>query len=333
VNIAGSFRARLLAGSLLWTIGVTLICSVALVTFLSTHPRPHEAAFAGFIAVPLGVSGLAGVCCLVTGAIVIWRSVRAMHLLRRALADVHRGANERLAGTYPSEVQPLVDDLNALLDARAARVARAAARAADLAHGLKTPLAVLARDADRAAAHDAGLAASIADQVARMARQIDYYTSQARVVAAGTATALHAPLAPAVDGLFRVLARLHADRGLTFAHDIAAEHAVRCAPEDLDEILGNLLDNAGKWGRHCVRVSSSRAGDLLTITVDDDGEGLDPSLVRRVLQRGVRADQRMAGSGLGLAIVHDLVELYGGTLVLDRSPLGGLRVAVSLTGA
>jgi signal transduction histidine kinase len=333
VTIAGSFRARLLVGSLLWTVGVTVTCSAALVTFLSTHPRPHEAVFDRFVAVPLGVSGLAGLGCLVIGAVVIWRSVRAMNMLRGRLADVHRGASERLAGTYPSEVQPLVDDLNALLDARAVRVQRAATRAADLAHGLKTPLAVLARDADRVAAHDAGLAASIADQVARMARQVDYYTSQARVVAAGTATALRAPLAPAVDGLFRVLERLHADRGLTFAHDIEADLAVRCAPEDLDEMLGNLLDNAAKWGRHRVRVSSSQAGGRITITVDDDGEGLDPSLLTRVLERGVRADQRIAGSGLGLAIVHDLVELYGGSVVLDRSPLGGLRVQLSLASA
>ena len=333
MSIVGSFRARLLVGSLLWTIGVTLTCSVALVTFLGTHQRPHEAIFHGFIAVPLGVSGLVGLACLATGAAVIWRSVRAMHVLRSRLADVHGGVTERLAGTYPNEVQPLVDDLNALLAARAARVERAAARAADLAHGLKTPLAVLARDADRVLVHDAALAASIAGQVARMARQIDYYTSQARVVAAGTATALHAPIAPAVDGLFRVLERLHADRGLTFAHDVAADHAARCAPGDLDEMLGNLLDNAGKWGRRRVHVSSSRTGALIAITVDDDGDGLDPALMTRVLQRGVRADLRTSGSGLGLAIVHDLVDLYGGTLVLDRSPLGGLRVRLSLASA
>jgi signal transduction histidine kinase len=333
VSIGGSFRARLLVGSLLWTIGVTLTCAAALVAFLATHPRPHEAVLEGFIAVPLGVSGAVGLACLAIGAAVIWRSVRAVHLLRDRLADVHRGATERLVGTYPAEVQALVDDLNVLLEARTARVERAAARAADLAHGLKTPLAVLAHDADRVAAHDAGLAASIAGQVARMARQIDYYTSQARVVAAGSATALHAPLAPAVDGLFRVLERLHTDRGLTFDHDIAPDDAVRCAPEDLDEMLGNLLDNAGKWGRSRVCVSSSRADDSITIAVDDDGEGLAPSLMTRVLQRGVRADQRMPGSGLGLAIVHDLVELYGGTLVLDRSPLGGLRVAVTLARA
>ena len=201
-----------------------------------------------------------------------------------------------------------------------------------MAHGLKTPLAVLARDADRVALHDPALAASLGAEVSRMARQIDYHLSQARVVAAGTATGLRAPVRTAVDGVFRALGRLHAERHLSLEQDVPHDHVVRCAPQDLDEMLGNLLDNACTWGRRRIHLASSVHDGLVTLTVDDDGEGLEPALMPRVLQRGVRADERVPGSGLGLAIVHDLVELYEGSLTLERSPLGGLRVRLTLPG-
>ena len=295
MSASRSFRSRLVAGSVLWTLGVMLVISVVLVVFLATHPRPHAALFDWFIALPLLVSVIVGLVCMAAGALLIGRAVQAMHLLRARLADVHGGTATRLSGDYPTEIQPLVDDLNTLLAARDERATRAAARAADLAHGLKTPLAVLAHDADRVATHDAALGASLAAQVSRMARQIDYHLSQARVVAAGTVAGLRAPVAPAVDGLFRALGRLHADRELTLVPDIATDHAVRCAPEDLDEMLGNVLDNACTWGRRRVHVTSSRRGDAITITVDDDGDGLDPALMPRVLQRGVRADERVPG--------------------------------------
>jgi signal transduction histidine kinase len=328
-----SFRSRLLVGSLLWTLGVLLVIAAALVVFMATHPRPHVAVFDWFISVPLAVSAIVGLIAMTAGASIIWRGLQSVALLRVRLADVHGGRATRLSGSYPAEIQPLADDLNGLLAARDERVTRAAARAADLAHGLKTPLAVLAREADRVAAHDAVLAETLAGEIARMARQIDYHLSQARVVAAGTASGGSAPLAPAVDGLFRALGRLHADRPLAFERHVDADHVVCCAPEDLDEMLGNLLDNACTWGRSRICVSAARHDDRMVITVEDDGVGLEPGLIPRVLQRGVRADQRVPGSGLGLAIVHDLSVLYRGSLALDRSPLGGLRVTLTLPAA
>jgi signal transduction histidine kinase len=327
---ARSFRSRLLVGSILWTMGVLLVVAAGLVLFLATHPRPHVAAFDWFISVPLAVSGLLGLFGMATGAAIIWRGLQAVALLRVRLGDVHDGRAARLSGHYPAEIQPLADDLNLLLAARDDRVARAAARAADLAHGLKTPLAVLGREVDRVADCDPALAASLSGQITRMARHIDYHLSQARVVAAGSASGVSAPVAAAVEGLFRALGRLHAERHLTFEHAVAADHAVRCAPHDLDEMLGNLLDNACTWGRTHVRVASSRQDEQVRITVDDDGQGLDPALIPRVLERGGRADQRVPGTGLGLAIVHDLAALYGGSLALERSPLGGLRVSLTL---
>jgi signal transduction histidine kinase len=126
--------------------------------------------------------------------------------------------------------------------------------------------------------------------------------------------------------------RLHADRGLAIDVRVPAGHSVRCQREDLDEMLGNLLDNACKWGRTRVSIESTAAHQSIVITVDDDGPGLDPSMRDVVLQRGVRADEAAPGSGFGLAIVRDLAELYGGAIALDRSADGGLRAQLTLPG-
>lgn len=328
-----SFRTRLLIGSVLWTAGVVLVLSVLLVTFFATHPQPHVATFTHFIAVPLAVSGAVGLASLVAGGLVIRSGLAAMEQLRRRLGDVHTGAARRLEGHFPTEVEPLVADLNALLDARDQRIARAGARAADLAHALKTPLAVLTRDADRADRLDVALASSIRHEVARMARQVDVHLSQARVSAAGSLAGLRTPVRRAADGLYRALGRLHADRALALEQAVSDDLMVRCAPDDLDEMLGNLLDNACKWARHVVRLTASRDQARVVIVVDDDGEGVEEAMRPRILQRGVRADERVPGSGLGLAIVHDLAESYDGTVALDRSPLGGLRVTLTLPAA
>jgi signal transduction histidine kinase len=124
--------------------------------------------------------------------------------------------------------------------------------------------------------------------------------------------------------------RLHAERDLTIDAEVCPAHQIRGRREDLDEMLGNLLDNACKWARSRVAISSSLEDDRLVLSVDDDGPGLDPSLRAQVLQRGARADQRVGGSGLGLAIVSDLAELYGGTVTLGTSPLGGTRARLEL---
>jgi signal transduction histidine kinase len=329
-----SFRSQLLIGSILWTIGVLVVVSVLLVMFLAHNPRPHMVVLQWFIAVPAAISMAAGVACLVAGALQIGRSLSAVDQLRVMLTAVHRGAEPRVEGRYPTEVQPLVDELNTLLTERELRVQRAIAKAGDLAHGLKTPLAVLSREADRAAAGgDAQLAESMAAQVERMRRQVDYHLAHTRASAAGPDLGLRTPVAPSVDGLLRTLARLHAERTIALETSVPDTHVVRCQREDLDEMLGNLLDNACKWARTRVRAASTATDGLVSIVVDDDGPGIEPALVSAVLQRGVRADERVSGSGLGLAIVRDLVELYGGSIELTRSPLGGLRATLRLPSA
>jgi signal transduction histidine kinase len=225
----------------------------------------------------------------------------------------------------------LVDDLNALLDERERAVKRALATAGDLAHGLKTPLAILAQEAERAgAAGDSALAAGIAQQVERMRRQVDYHLARARAAASGAAPAVRCQAGVSAEGLVRTLLKLYSGRAIHIEVHVAPEHAVRIQREDLDEMLGNLLDNACKWASSLVTLESARTGSAILFTVDDDGPGLARPLRTVVLQRGVRADEAAPGSGLGLAIVRDLADLYGGSISLDDSPRGGLRARLSL---
>ncbi len=135
---------------------------------------------------------------------------------------------------------------------------------------------------------------------------------------------------PSVEGLTRTLLRIHAGRGLAIVADVPAEHFIRGQREDLEEMLGNLLDNACKWAKSSVKIQSVEENGALIITVDDDGSGLPSSMRDQVLQRGVRADETAPGSGLGLAIARDLAELYGGAIVLENSPMGGLRASLRL---
>jgi signal transduction histidine kinase len=208
------------------------------------------------------------------------------------------------------------------------------ARAGDLAHGLKTPLAVLAHEAERAAAAGhAEVATAIGEQVERMRRQIDYHLAQARAAASGVAAGARCLVAESAEPLARTLRQLHAGRGVSIDLRVPADQSVRCQRQDLDEMLGNLLDNAFKYARSRIVLDSSRDGTSIVITIDDDGQGLTASMRAAVLQRGVRADEAGPGSGLGLAIVADLAELCGGSVALDPAPAGGLRARLRLPAA
>ncbi len=330
--MAWSLRSRVMLGAALWTVGLSLIAGVALTTAMLRYPRaPIVFHHVFFHAIALSLVALG---CLVAGLAQVRRGLSPINRLRTRLSAVHVGSERRVEGAYPSEVQPLVTDLNALLEHRERTVERALARAGDLAHGLKTPLAVLAHEADRAdgaGLHD--LAAGIREQIEHMRRQVDYQLARTRAVASGATPGARCAVRESVDALSRTLLRLHAGRGLAIEVDVAPEHVVRAQREDLDEILGNLLDNACKWTRSRVRVASASADGAVVVDIDDDGPGLEPAMSDRVLQRGVRADEAAPGSGLGLAIARELVEVYGGSIGLARSPMGGLRATVRLPAA
>jgi len=274
---------------------------------------------------------IVGAVLMVGGILGVRQGLQPFKRLREKLSAVRAGEDRRVDGQYPTEVQPLIDELNALLDDRDKAVKRAVATAGDLAHGLKTPLALLAHVADQAeTAGNPELAQSIGQQVERMSRQVNYHLARARAAASGAAGATPCALAECTDALVRTVLKLYAGRGLEITSGIAPELLARVQREDLDEILGNLLDNACKWAKSRILLDASRRGAMLIVTVDDDGPGLTPAHRDVVLERGVRLDEASPGSGLGLAIARDLVELYGGSISLHESPRGGLRVEVSL---
>ena len=326
----GSLRSRLLLGAALWTLGLLTIGVLATGAILLRDPH-YPRVFHLRADAHAGVLIVFAVVCMIAGLWQVTRGFTPIDQLRRRLSDVREGRSGRLDGVYPSEVQPLVDDLNLLLAHREAAVARAIAKAGDLAHGLKTPLAVLAHEAGRmSASGHQELAAAIEQQIDRMRRQTEYHLAQARAAASGSLPGARCDLHDAASGLIRTLQRLNAERGLTIENHVDRAHHVRCQREDVDEMLGNLLDNACKWARSTVKVESEARDGLVALSVDDDGPGLAPELRTEVLRRGVRADEQAPGSGLGLAIVRDLAGLYGGAIALEQSSAGGVRAVLRL---
>ena len=327
-----SLRGRLLAGAALWTLGFFTIVTFAFVTTLESG-----APFVRMVHTVFGHTPFIGVLALVLmwlGVRQVARGVSPLAHLRTRLAAVHQGKARRLEGDFPAEVTPLVDDLNTLLSQHETTVARAQAKAGDLAHGLKTPLAVLAREADQAAQaghHD--LADAIRQQVDRMQGHISYHLAHARAAASAASATARCLVADSVGGLTRTMERLHAERGLVIDVSVSDALAVRVERQDLDEMLGNLLDNACKWATRRVRITAHAAGESVVITVDDDGPGVPEERREDVLQRGVRADQTAPGTGIGLAIVRDLTEIYGGSIHLASSPLGGAQAVLTLPAA
>jgi signal transduction histidine kinase len=193
---------------------------------------------------------------------------------------------------------------------------------------------VLTQEVDRArSAGHVELAATLKKELDRMRRQIDYHLAHARAAASGATPGTRTHVLTAADALARTVRQLYADRQVTIEVTTSHEHFVRVQREDLDEMLGNLLDNACKWARSRIVVQSAIVPDGLAISVDDDGPGVEPSMRQIVLQRGVRADQAAPGSGLGLSIVCSLAALYGGSLELSESPMGGLRATLKLPTA
>ncbi|HMO46257.1 MAG TPA: sensor histidine kinase [Rubrivivax sp.] len=264
-------------------------------------------------------------------AVQLQLALRPLNQLRQRLGAVRSGDAARIEGRFPRELQPLVDEFNHVLGANADMVQRARTQAGNLAHAVHTPLSILAN----AAAQDSGpLAQLVQEQVGAARRQVDYHLARARAAAAVRATGLRTPVLPPLHALLRTMQRLHAQRQLTFELAPGAEDgAFRGEEQDLYELLGNLLDNAGKWARTRVAVDVRSVGGQLCFTVDDDGPGIPAEQRERMFERGVQLDERRPGSGLGLDIVRELAHSYGGSVQAQASPLGGLRMRLRLPAA
>ena len=253
--------------------------------------------------------------------------------LRTAFANFRAGATPNMRGRFPEEVQPLIDDLNNLIAASGEQMQRARAQAGNIAHGLKTPLAILVDEAYRLEEKgESQAAAVIQDQCRRMQSQIDYQIARARAAASRTRPGTAASLTDVAKGVVHALGRLHVERGLHIEDRIPAGVMVACETQDLNEMLANLIDNACKHAktRVVVRQDEDRPHNLVRVIIEDDGSGLPPEAREVVFNIGERWDSRSGGSGLGLSIVRDLVQLYGGKIRLDQSDLGGVKVVLDL---
>lgn len=279
----------------------------------------------------LAALGMLALAMAVAMAVQLQLALHPFKLLRSRLAAVRAGSAARLEGRFPQELQPLVNEFNHVLAENADMVQRARTEAGNLAHAVHTPLSVLAN----AAAQDGGpLAQLVGEQVASARRQVDYHLARARAAAAVRATGLRTPVLPPLQALLRTMQRLHAERGLAFElAPQAQDGAFRGEEQDLYELLGNLIDNAGKWARTRVLVDVRREGGQLCFTVDDDGPGIPEALRERMFERGVQLDERRPGAGLGLDIVRALAQTYGGSVQAQASPLGGARLRLCLPAA
>ncbi len=263
--------------------------------------------------------------------------LRPLDNVRRGLAALRSGKETRFEGPFPAEIEPLAHELNALLESNQQIIERARTQVGNLAHALKTPLSVITNEA-RAASGP--LATKVAEQAELMRTQVNHYLERARIAARAQVIGAVTEVEPVVDSIVRAMARIHEDRKLDIGEEVAAGAQFRGERQDLEEIIGNLVDNACKWARSEVTVAvayapppdDGRAGSI-TISIDDDGPGLAESERAEAARRGRRLDETKPGSGLGLSIVTELVGLYGGTFRLDRAPSGGLRAEVSLPAA
>lgn len=257
-------------------------------------------------------------------AVQVRLGLRPLQRLASEVEQVRRGERARIGREgLPAELSPLVGHLDELLEHHERSVQRARHAAADLAHALKTPLAALDAAAQRPGPE---LAETVREQSARMQAAV------ARQLQAGVARDFRArcELAPVAAPLIELMRRIHAERSLRIEARIEPGLQLPYAEEDLQELLGNLLDNACKWARTQVRLSAGSTPSTLWLQLDDDGPGMSEDDAAAARQRGVRLDERVPGSGLGLAIVEDLLETTGGRLQLQRSPLGGLRARIEL---
>lgn len=256
----------------------------------------------------------------------IFIGLRPMRRLSGELGEIAAGRRETLTPSTYSEIQPIVARTNTLIEANRQTLERARTHAGNLAHGLKTPIAIIASEIDRPQIRRD----VISEAMTRMDELVRHHLRRARAGASATARGVATPVGPVVDDLLLVFRGLTADRGLTLAAEIAPNLKFAGERQDLEELLGNLIDNACKWARGHVKIGAERLGARLVITIRDDGRGMSVENLARVGERGRRFDESRPGSGLGLSIVQDLAQLYGGTLDLTSAPDQGTTAKLEL---
>ena len=280
------------------------------------------------------VLGAVGIMLAVMSAIVGRIALRPIARLSKAVEAVREGESAEVSGTYPTEIAPLAEEVNELLRSNVQIIERARNQVGNLAHGLKTPIAVLRNEAH---ARKGALADIVASETEKMSNMVSTYLERARLAARTSVVGKKADATMIMLRLTRVMRKIHPDVTIAFQRPDASLPWFRGDEADFEEMAGNLLDNACKWsrGQVGVRLGSVRGekGTLLLMRIDDNGPGLSEADAQKVLRRGVRLDEKTPGTGLGLDIVKELVDVYGGELELKRSQLGGLLVELRLPTA
>lgn len=280
------------------------------------------------------VLGAVGVMLAIMSAIVARFAMRPIDRLSAAIESVREGESVAVTGTYPREIAPLAEEVNELLRSNVQIIERARNQVGNLAHGLKTPIAVLRNEA---ANKKGALADVVMSESDKMSTMVATYLERARLAARTSVVGKKADATMIMLRLTRVMRKINPDCTIAFQRPDASLPWFRGDEADLEEMAGNLLDNACKWskGQVGVRLDAERSdtGTMLLIRIDDNGPGLSEEDAQKVLRRGVRLDEKTPGSGLGLDIVKELVDVYGGSLALKRSALGGLLVELRLPTA
>ncbi|CEJ09914.1 Sensor protein PhoQ [bacterium YEK0313] len=277
---------------------------------------------------------LLGIGMVVAALLQVRVGLTPLKRLVGGLSAIRTGEREHLEGTFPAEIAPLAREVNALIDTNKEIVERARTHVGNLAHALKTPISVIQNEA---AGRADPLAVKVGEQVGIMRDQVNHHLERARVAARVQVATTTVPVAEVVGGLARTMEKIHRDRELKVTADVPAGLTFRGERHDLEEMVGNLVDNACKWADRRVLVTvrpeaAMSAADraFFTVTIDDDGPGLSAADREAVGRRGKRLDETKPGTGLGLSIASELAALYGGRLMLDAAPLGGLRAILRL---
>ncbi len=290
--------------------------------------QPVEAEIDGFNRTLLVSAMFLGAGLFIAMVLQVRLGLSPLDKVSTSLAAIREGRADKLEGEFPAEIQPLADELNALVAHNAEVVARARTHVGNLAHFLKTPLSVLANEVQ---GQTGSLAETVARQVQVMRRQVDHYLARARTAASAKVIGARTEAAPVIGDLTRALSKIYARRGIRIEKVCPEGLVFRGDRADFEEMVGNLLDNACKWADEEVTVTvSADAPRRLSVVVADDGPGLTEEQAKRVVERGERLDESKPGSGLGLSIVKEIALLYGGAMTFGRSEAGGLSVTLDL---
>ena len=273
-----------------------------------------------------------GAGSLLANAIAILIGLRPLDRVRHALENIRGGKAERLEGRFPTEIRPLANEVNALIDNNRRIVERARMQVGNLAHSLKTPLAVLLNEARALSPPHGPL---VAQQAEAMQSQVQSYLNRARIAAQRETVLARAEARPVIDRIVRVMQKLNQEIGFTI-DDQAPDAVLAMEQQDVEEILGNLLENAARFAKTSIEVRltglpvEDGKPEAVELVIVDDGPGLEPDQIKEALKRGKRLDESRPGSGLGLSIVSEIVAEYEGRLELTRAASGGLQARLVL---